>query len=124
MYKESLVKDESGFNATAGTAKGTQSVDVIKNWLVSEIGELLSVDARDLSVHEPLGNYGLSSMTGVILSGNIEEWLDIKLDPVVAWDYPTIELLAGYLAEEVKCQRLAAFSGSEEFGTTTGTKSR
>jgi acyl carrier protein len=108
VYKESLVKDESAFNAAAGTAQVTLSVDGIKSWLVSEIGELLSVDARDLSVYEPLGNYGLSSMTGVILSGNIEEWLGLKLDPVVAWDYPTIELLAGYLAEEVKSQRLAA----------------
>lgn len=108
MYKESLVKDESAFNAAAGAAKGTLSADDIKSWLVSEIGELLSVDARDLSVYEPLGNYGLSSMTGVILSGNIEEWLGIKLDPAVAWDYPTIALLSGYLAEEVKSQSLAA----------------
>lgn len=108
MYKEGLVTDESAFNASTGAVKVTLSVDAIKNWLISEIGELLSVDARDLSVYEPLGNYGLSSMTGVILSGNIEEWLGIKLDPAVAWDYPTIELLASYLAEEVKSQRLAA----------------
>ena len=108
MYKESLVQDESVFNASAGAAKETPPVDAIKSWLVSEISELLSVDARELSVSEPLGNYGLSSMTGVILSGNIEDWLGIKLDPAVAWDYPTIESLAGHLANEVKDQRLAA----------------
>ena len=111
MYKvETLdgVSDESAFNESAEAANRALSADTIKTWLISEIAELLSVDARDLAVDEPFANYGLSSMTGVILSGNIEEWLGIQLDPAVAWDYPTIESLAGHLAEEVNSQRLGA----------------
>lgn len=104
----SRVCDESDFNASAEAAKATLSVDAIKSWLISEIAELLSVGVRDLAVEEPFANYGLSSMTGMILSGNIEEWLGIKLDPAVAWDYPTIESLAGHLAEEVKSQKALA----------------
>jgi acyl carrier protein len=103
MFKvESLGRDcdESAFNASAEAAKETLSVDAIKSWLISEI-----VDARDLAVEEPFANYGLSSMTGVMLSGNIEGWLGIRLDPAVAWDYPTIESLAAHLAEEVKSQK-------------------
>ncbi len=94
-------RDETGFNSSAGAENGTLSVEAIRNWLIAEIAELLSVDARDLSVDKPLADYGLSSMTGVILSGNIEEWLNVQLDPAVAWDYPTIESLASHLAEEV-----------------------
>jgi len=108
VYKEGLGSDESTFKVAAGAARATLSVDAIKSWLVSEVSELLSVDAQTVSVYESLGDYGLSSMTGVILSGNIEEWLGIKLDPAVAWDYPTIESLATYLVDEVKSQTVAA----------------
>jgi len=111
MYKvETLgrVSDESASTRFTEAAKETPSVSAIQEWLISEIGQLLSIDAGDLSVAEPFADYGLSSMTGVVLSGNIEEWLDIKLDPGVAWDYPTIESLGAYLAEEVQRQKLAA----------------
>lgn len=84
-----------------------QNQEDIKRWLIAEIEDLLSVDPQELAVDQPLVNYGLSSMTGMILSGDIEQWLGIELDPSVAWEYPTIESLAGYLAEEVLSQRPA-----------------
>lgn len=93
--------------APPATADGTHSVNAIKSWLTSEIQDLLSVDAGDLAVDKPLADYGLSSMTGMILSGSIEDWLDIRLDPSVAWEYPTIESLAAYLADEVRTQHLS-----------------
>lgn len=88
--------------------KDLENIDssAIQSWLVSEIEDLLSVDAQELAVDEPLVNYGLSSMTGMILSGDIEEWLGIRIDPSVAWEYPTIESLANYLAEEIKSPAL------------------
>ena len=88
----------------AATAEGTHSVEAITSWLISEIQDLLSVDAEELAVDMPLVDYGLSSMTGMILSGSIEDWLNVRLDPSVAWEYPTIESLAAYLADEVKTQ--------------------
>jgi acyl carrier protein len=101
------VNEELVFNAADEEANGTPSIEAIKDWLRSEISELLSIDARDLSVHESLANYGLSSMTGLMLSGNIEAWLGIHVDSSVTWEYRTVELLAGYLAEEVKSQKAA-----------------
>lgn len=102
------IRNASAIDASAETAtNGASLVEAIKGWLIAEIAELLSVDARDLAVDEPLSNYGLSSMTGVILSGNIEEWLDLHLDAAVAWEFPTIESLAGHLATQVKDQKLS-----------------
>jgi acyl carrier protein len=86
---------------------GPYSAAAITSWLISEIEELLSIEPGHLVVDKPLLNYGLSSMTGMILSGNIEERLGIQLDPSVAWEYPTIESLAVYLAGEVKSQHLS-----------------
>jgi acyl carrier protein len=84
--------------------------EAIMSWLISEVEELLSVKGADLAVDEPLVNYGLSSMTGMMLSGDIETWLGIQLDPSVAWEYPTIESLAEYLAQEVQNQQPALAS--------------
>jgi acyl carrier protein len=107
------VCEEPAINEPAGAARGILSADSIRNWLIAETAQLLAVDSRDLRVDEPFANYGLSSMTGVILSGNIEEWLNIRLDPAVAWDYPTIESLADHLAEEVKSQRIEACKSAD-----------
>ena len=74
---------------------------------VFELRKLLTVAPEGLDAKEPLSNYGLSSMTGMMLSGDIEEWLGLKLDPAVAWEYPTIETLAHYLSKEVAAQQAA-----------------
>jgi len=84
-----------------------QDVNTITSWLISEVEELLSVEAGQVAIDRPLADYGLSSMTGMILSGNIEDWLGIQLDPAVAWEYPTIESLAAYLAGEAQTQPVA-----------------
>lgn len=92
---------------------GLENIDneAIRRWLLAEIEDLLSIDAQELAVDQPLVNYGLSSMTGMILSGDIEQWLGIELDPSVAWEYPTIESLANYLAEQIESRKPALAIG-------------
>ena len=90
-----LVLDEM-----AQTQNETPSVEVIRAWLLNKIGELLTIAPEQIDTQEPLTNYGLSSMSGVILSGDIEQWLGLELAPMVAWEYPTIDALARYLADE------------------------
>jgi acyl carrier protein len=89
-------------NPTAVPAgSGTHSAESIEAWLTAKLSDLLAIDPGDVDVEEQLSVYGLSSMTGVMLSGDIEDWLGIKLDPTVAWEYPTVRSLAQYLAGEV-----------------------
>jgi myxalamid-type polyketide synthase MxaB len=83
------------------------SVEVIRAWLINKIGELLTIAPEEIDTQEPLTNYGLSSMSGVILSGDVEQWLGLALEPMVAWEYPTIDALAQYLADEM-AKRAAA----------------
>lgn len=66
-------------------------------WLQSWISDATGADTVDPSV--PLDNLGLSSRDVVVLSGELERLLDLKLDPTVAYQYPTVEALAhGLLA--------------------------
>ena len=46
----------------------------------------------------PFDRYGLSSMTAVLMTGEMEDWLGRTLDPTLPYDYPTIETLSQFLA--------------------------
>jgi acyl carrier protein len=62
----------------------------------------LAIDAREISIVEPFANYGLSSVAAVSLSGELSDWLGIELSPILAYEYPTVEALARYLAGQVE----------------------
>lgn len=76
------------------------SVENIQTWLVSKLSEELELN-EEIDIQEPFAHYGLSSMTAVGLSGDLEDLLGIKLPVTVAWDYPTVESLAQYLKNEL-----------------------
>jgi phthiocerol/phenolphthiocerol synthesis type-I polyketide synthase C len=92
---------------TRGRLTGKTTVEDIRAWLITEAAELFSVAPETLNPQEPLVNYGLASITGMMLAGDAEEWLGLKLDPVMIWEYPTIEALAHYLSQEVRNQETA-----------------
>ncbi|HEY0068877.1 MAG TPA: acyl carrier protein [Chloroflexia bacterium] len=77
-----------------------QDTAAIQAWLVDYLSRLLKVEPQTIDVQEPFENFGLSSMDAVGLSGELESWLGIQLSPMLVYTYPTIESLAGYLAEE------------------------
>jgi acyl carrier protein len=100
-----LLTPDSNYSVNAAYGQNSfdiPSVETIQTWLSAEVAELLSLAPGEIEAQEPFANYGLSSMTGVLLAGDIEEWLGIKIDPVVAWDYPTVESLASYLADALR----------------------
>jgi acyl carrier protein len=87
--------------ALAADAPAPASVADIRRWLSAKVAELLSVEPAKLDTAESFTNYGLSSISGVMLSGDIEHWLALKLSPTLAWEYPSVELLTCYLASEL-----------------------
>lgn len=81
---------------------GRPSAQVIEAWLIAEVAELLGIDAAEIDPEQELTTYGLSSVTGVMLAGDVEDWLGVKLEPTVAWEYPTVREMASFLAGETR----------------------
>lgn len=79
-----------------------QREQAIQDWLVNRLSEWLAIDAREISIVDPFANYGLSSVAAVSLSGELSDWLGIELSPILAYEYPTVEALARYLAGQVE----------------------
>ncbi|MEM9828842.1 MAG: AMP-binding protein [Planctomycetota bacterium] len=76
--------------------------DWMKHWMIARGG----VSPQDIRGNRPLTEYGLDSMMAVEMSGEIENWADVELSPLAAWDHPTIDDLAAHVAELTRATRL------------------
>ena len=74
------------------------SAATIQHWLVTHLAEELGLEPQEMDVHMPLSEYGLDSLVGMTLAGDLEEWLGLQLSPTLLWDYPVIASLAQHLA--------------------------
>lgn len=84
-------------------------------WLTSWVEGATGVDSVDPTT--PLETYGLASRDAVILSGELEKLLGRRVDPTVAYQYPTIAALAQALLaqrqEAPKVERREATSSHD-----------
>ena len=71
----------------------------IQQWLVNWIAKESNVGKDNISIEEPFVNFGLGSRQAVILSADLEDWLNRKVEVSVAWEYPTIKDLSHHLAD-------------------------
>ena len=86
-----------GVVAGAPAPEGRSS-EAICHWLVVRIAALLETPADDIDPDAPLMNFALSSVEAVSLSGELEEFLDVPLSPLVIYQHPTVASLARHLA--------------------------
>ncbi|MEP6948357.1 MAG: SDR family NAD(P)-dependent oxidoreductase [Ginsengibacter sp.] len=80
----------------------------IQDWLVNYIARLLHQSPGTIDIREPFLNYGLSSLDTVTLSGDLEELLARRLSPTLAYEYPNILLLSGYLTGNIEKKDFAS----------------
>jgi acyl transferase domain-containing protein/acyl carrier protein len=104
-YEESIVRGKLNGSdpakpskASGGSPSETRSMEVIEEWLVAKLANLLGVEPREIDVREPFAGYGLGSTEAVSLSGELGEWLGRRVAADLAYEYPTIETLARHLA--------------------------
>ena len=72
----------------------------IQSWMISYLARMLEVDPEEIDTATPFDRYGLDSSAVVGMTGDLEDWLNVELDPTIVYDYPTIETLTQYLATE------------------------
>lgn len=84
------------------TSKDRQSMTtMVQKWMSEWLVVHAGIQPGDLDIDKPFGEYGLDSMTAIELSGEIEDWSGVQLTPVVAWNYPTIAKLSGYMVDQI-----------------------
>jgi acyl carrier protein len=79
----------------------TPSRESIADWLTQWIAKELGLPVAEIETSQSLLNYSLSSVTAMMLVGDLEEWLGLTLPPTLVWDYPSIDAIVDYLTGEV-----------------------
>lgn len=77
------------------------SADAIREWLTRHLAERLHVAAGEIDPRAPLAGMNLDSMQFVVLVGELEDHLGCRFQDNPLIDYPTIESLSAFLAEEL-----------------------
>jgi acyl carrier protein len=82
----------------------------MKEWIARELG----LPVEQIEASKSLLNYSLSSVTAMMLVGDLEERLGQTLPPTLVWDYPSIEAIVDYLTGSLQG---AASAGANESPT-------
>ncbi|MER7584585.1 acyl carrier protein [Kitasatospora sp. NPDC097691] len=83
------------------TGTDTHTVESLRTWLVDCVAAHLERPADTIDPAARLSDYGLDSLYVLSVAAELEDHLDISLDPTVMWDNPTIDALSAALVEEL-----------------------
>jgi acyl carrier protein len=83
----------------AETSKPVYSESDLQTWLVSKLADVMDLKPKGIiDIRESFATYGVDSITGAAIAGDLENLLGCKLPATLLYDYPTIEGLARHLA--------------------------
>ena len=78
----------------------TRSAQEIQDWLVARLSRATGLPPQEIDVRQPLLSYGLDSMAVLALTADLGKWLGYRFEEDPLDEYPTIDALAAFLAEE------------------------
>ncbi|MGD1922458.1 MAG: phosphopantetheine-binding protein, partial [Pleurocapsa sp.] len=84
----------------------------IQSWLSQRLSNKLQIPLEKIDRSLSFADYGIDSVMAVELAQDLEEWLpdDLEIEPTLAWNFPSIEALAGYLASQESGETRQALS--------------
>ena len=74
------------------------SADQLEDWMVARIAAATQVPPQDIDVEAPFTSLRLSSVDVLDLAVELEDLLGVEIESTIAYDYPTIRLLSGFIA--------------------------
>ncbi|GAA3824592.1 acyl carrier protein [Streptomyces coacervatus] len=66
-------------------------------WLTQVVSDYLGNPPETLDPARPLAEAGLDSVYALSVCSEIEETLEVPVEPTLAWDHPTIDAIVDHL---------------------------
>jgi acyl carrier protein len=92
--------ETTGFGETMDVGPDS-TLAQLHEWLVERIARYLEIPPAQLDPDQPFAEIGLDSVYALTLCGDIEDALGIEVEPTMAWDYPTVTVLAKGVHDEL-----------------------
>jgi acyl carrier protein len=70
----------------------------IEEWIVDYVASTLGIEPDEVGRDTPFSSLGLDSTAAVGMTGDLEDWLQVEIDPAACYDHPTISAIAGHVA--------------------------
>lgn len=84
----------------------SMSAEDIQDWLAAQVAEQLGVDPDEIDIRLPFDSYGLDSAQTMSIAHLGKQYFGLQLSPLVIWNYPNIESLSQYLADELQASEI------------------
>jgi len=98
---QSILPDLSVPNFPLSEGEIDRFAEQIETWITDWLVERAGVTPQTVERDKPFAEYGLDSLTAVELAEELEGQLQIRLNPTLTWNYPTLALLSRHLAGQV-----------------------
>ncbi len=85
-----------------------QTTEAAGQWLVDWMAGEMNVDPQQIAADHTFLSHGMDSMHAMMLVGDLEGQLGVRLSPTLVWDYPTIGELARFVVGEAASNRSSA----------------
>ena len=79
----------------------SEHFSLIEDYIRSQVSQVLGFAPTDLDVNKGFFDLGMDSLTSVELKNRLQTGFNLSLPSTLAFDYPTIKALAGYLTKQV-----------------------
>jgi acyl carrier protein len=91
------------FRKGAGAVEDNEplSEEVIRQWLVKRLARQVKLDPSEIDTAKKFEQYGLDSIVGVRVSGELEKLVEQRLSPALLFEHPSIDELSAHLATEL-----------------------
>lgn len=73
------------------------TLNEIQTWLQQAVAEEIEATPETVSLDKPFAELGVESSSLLGISGDLEDFLGIEIDPTVVFEYPTIRKLSEHL---------------------------
>jgi acyl carrier protein len=87
----------------------TMTADEIQDWLAEQIAEQLGIDADEIDIKAPFDSYGLESVQVMSIAKLGKQRFGLHISPLLMWNYPNIDSLSQYIADELVNAELETF---------------
>lgn len=102
-----MCREDSSRSTTVTPEPGNEGIALedVEHQLAVRLAGVIGVPTEEIETDRELQSYGLSSLDGLVLLGDLENWLGFEVPPSALADYPTLKDLAGHLLERLSLER-------------------
>ncbi len=86
--------------------------DQLRDWILEWLAKELQLPRHRIRGDENLQHYRMDSVNAIMLVGDLEDRLGLRLPPTLVWDFPTVDGLVEKLAQEIRLAPTSEHSSS------------